>query len=238
VNFYELKISGVANVNRIIPASGSWNYKFLGDGNITLCANLSKPFSFDYERFERKVIDAGGTLLSDKPDNFTINSLIKTKKSKKMSETKSSSKVLTSSYQIKDTDDFKEKLKHSLIKGSDWGNKAVQEKLAELCKEGKTDDSIEASYEAQSGDQVEIEYDEKEKVTSLTISNSIGLALTVVFVESGATTDVKTTTKHTKQYPLDDQSTTLSTDDLKNALSSFPEGKEFWGGRKTITEIL
>ncbi|WP_068475040.1 hypothetical protein [Saccharicrinis aurantiacus] len=59
---YAFKISGILNVNKILPNNGNWNYRFLDNGNILIHGSPSDTDIFSHEEYNRKIIENGGKL--------------------------------------------------------------------------------------------------------------------------------------------------------------------------------
>jgi hypothetical protein len=65
MNEFEYEISGIANVNRILPQNGSWYYHYLTNGNIVIHGQPSDAAFFCPKKFEQKVITNGGYIVNN-----------------------------------------------------------------------------------------------------------------------------------------------------------------------------
>jgi hypothetical protein len=63
MNDYEYEISGIANINRILPQKGSWYYHYLKNGNILIHGRPLDAASFCSKKFEQKIITNGGNII-------------------------------------------------------------------------------------------------------------------------------------------------------------------------------
>lgn len=70
MNDFEYEISGIANINRILPQNGNWYYHYLKNGNIRIYGMPSDPTSFSLKKYAQKITFYGGYL---KTNNEIIN---------------------------------------------------------------------------------------------------------------------------------------------------------------------
>ncbi|WP_420551197.1 hypothetical protein [Tenacibaculum aiptasiae] len=64
MNGFEYEISGISNINRILPSNGNWYYRYLKNGNVVIHGTPSNPTSFSSKKFAQKITINGGYLKS------------------------------------------------------------------------------------------------------------------------------------------------------------------------------
>ncbi|TRX35526.1 hypothetical protein FNW52_10830 [Flavobacterium sp. ZT3R18] len=251
MNAFEYEISGIANVNRILPPKGNWCYHFLKNGNIRIRGKPLDANFFSSMKFEEKVITNGGyivnnnKLLNKKQNKMSeptktetaTEELIKIEQeietflevnSEKELENTYSQLDLTSKNAITDTTTFATQLESSL---GGKINKEIESKIKQLLEKIKNN--------LKSGKVLSAVYSPPSCTptvtgTKITIEKSACKAATLDVTIEVIIDDVKVLSK--KNYSI--SADLFPSQDVINALSEFSAGRAFLKGLTTSTETF
>ena len=248
MNDFEYEISGIANVNSILPQKGNWYYRYLPNGNMVIQGRNWDIASFCPKKFEQKVITNGGNIQ-------TSNKLVNKKQNKMSEPTETATEELikieqeietflevNSEKELENTYSRLDLTSQNLITDTTFAtqlasglggkiNNEMESKIKQLLKQIKNNlksgKVLNAVYSPPSCTPIVTE-------TKITIEKSACKAATLDVTIEVIIDDVKVLSE--KKYPI--SADLFPSQDVINALSEFSAGRTFLKGLTTSTETF